>query len=334
MPSFDPLIFTRLHTYSKGVFQNQEINSRGALPLLYEGDGSGTKYNMAHGFSFSTGDHQVEDVPSKYFHSLETLFLDTTPPFPSYEHMMQELADIESQYSELIKPQIQSHEEAVQHETSGPKMSTNEIIRLGGERFIQSYSASTNNILIMNHPYGSSFSGLSDEEVKDVQLIVNLLLSAEKVTQQQFERSIKLLDWCDTLFCSSGNPVQRVVHYFSKALREKINKETGRVSTCGSGKEHVENLAGRLMRPNPASVFIYDKLPLFQAGLFSGVQALVDGVSGSKNVHVIDLTLKQGVQCTILMQALVSQPHCPVEHLKITAVGTDFKQETEQRVSG
>ncbi|KAJ0799034.1 putative transcription factor GRAS family [Helianthus annuus] len=193
-------------------------------------------------------------------------------------------------------------------------MSTNAIIRLGGERFIQSYSASTNNILILNHPYGSSFSGLSDEEVKDVQLIANLLLSAEKVTQQQFERSINLLDWCDALSCSSGNTVQRIVHYFSKALREKIDRETGRVSSSGWGTKLVENLVGQSDEPESEG----------------GLHALVDGVSGSKNVHVIELTLKQGVHCTILMQALVSQPNCPIEHLKITAVGTDFKKETEQ----
>ncbi|KAM0001590.1 putative transcription factor GRAS family [Helianthus debilis subsp. tardiflorus] len=331
MLPLDPLIFRRLYSYSKGNVKNQEIDTRGKLPLLCEEDGSDNKYNSANGFSFLTGTHQVEHEPLKNFHSLDALFLDTTPTFPSYEHNMQELANIESQYSELIKPQTQSHEEAVvRYIASGPKMSTNAIIRLGGERFIQSYSASTNNILILNHPYGSSFSGLSDEEVKDVQLIANLLLSAEKVTQQQFERSINLLDWCDALSCSSGNAVQRIVHYFSKALREKIDRETGRVSSSGWGTKLVENLAGRVMSPNPRAVFMYDKIPLYQAGLFSGVQALVDGVSGSKNVHVIELTLKQGVHCTILMQALVSQPNCPIEHLKITAVGTDFKKETEQ----
>ncbi|KAL8245024.1 hypothetical protein R6Q59_011282 [Mikania micrantha] len=244
---------------------------------------------------------------------------------------MQELADIESQYSELVKPHRQSHEEAVRNEASGPKISTDAIIRLGGERFIQSCSSTLlNDISNPIHPYGSSFSGLSDLEVKDVQLIENLLLSAEKVTQQQFERSIKLLDWCDMLSSRSGNTIQRLVHYFSKALREKIDKETGRRSLNGLGTKLADDIAERLMRPTPIAALIYEKSPLYQAGYFSSIQALVDGVSRSKKVHVIDLSIKQGVQCTILMQALVSQPDCPIKHLKITAVGINSKQQIEQ----
>ncbi|KAM0001596.1 putative transcription factor GRAS family [Helianthus debilis subsp. tardiflorus] len=283
---------------SKGDAENQEIDSCGKLPQLYEDDGSGNKSKARDGFTFATDNHQV--------HTFDALFLDTTPPLRSYEHKMQELADIESQYSELIKQHAQAHQGPVQHEASGLKISTEAVIRLGGERFIQSCSStsSMNDISIASHPYGSSFTGLSDQEVKDVQLIENLLLSAEKVTHQQYERSIKLLDWCDDMSCSSGTPIQRLVHYFSKALREKVDKETGRASSGGSGKKDVENLVRRV--------------------------ALVDGVSGSKNVHVIDLSIKQGTHCTILMQALVSQLDYPIEHLKITSVGTTSKQKIEQ----
>lgn len=324
MTPIDTLIFRSIHNYSKGGVENQEIDSRGKLPLLYEEDGSVSK------LPFST-QNQVEDEPLKKFHGLDALFLDSTPSLRSYEHKMQELADIESQYSELIKPHTQSHEEAVRYEASGPKMSTDALIRLGGERFIQSCSStSLNDSTMSSHPYGSSFSGLSDQEVEDVQLIENLLLSAEKVTQQQFERSIKLLDWCDALCSSSGNPIHRLVYYFSKALREKIDKETGRISFIELGKRLADDFSGKVMHPNSTGLMIYEKSPLYQAGNFSGVQALVDGVSGSKKVHVIDLSIKQGVQCTILMQALISQPNCPIEHLKITAVATSSKKIIEQ----
>ncbi|KAI3687660.1 hypothetical protein L1987_81360 [Smallanthus sonchifolius] len=326
MPPFDTLIFRRLHNKSKGDVENQEIDSRGKLPLLYEEDGSGNKSKSPGGlFPFSTENHQVEHEPLKNFNGLDALFLDTTPPFRSYEHKMQELADIESQYSELIKPHSQSHE------ASGPKISTDAVIRLGGERFIQSCSStSLNDVLIPSHPYSSSFSGLSDQDIKDVQLVENLLLSAEKVTQQQFERSIKLLDWCDVLSSRSGNVIQRLVYYFSKALREKVDKETGRVSFTGLGKNLADDIAVRVMSPNQTALMIYEKSPLYQASHFSGVQALVDGVSGSKKVHIIDLSIRHGVQCTILMQGLVSQSNCPIEHLKITAVVTDSRHIMKQ----
>lgn len=337
MTPFDYLLPGRIHTFSKSDVESQENEITGKLPQLFEEDDSGKKSKTNVGVSFSTEFHQVEQEPLKKFHHLDALFLDTASPFRSYEHM-KELADIESQYSELIKPNTQikwvgsSSHDAVSYEASGPKISTDAIIRLGGERFIQSRSSSMNDTSsIASHPYGSSFSGLSDQEViKDVQLIENLLLSAEKFTQKQFERSIKLLDWCDLLSCNSGNPIQRLVYYFSAALREKIAGETGRISLHGSGKKHVEYILGRMMTPNPTAISVYQKLPFYQASQFSGVQALVDGVGGSKKVHIVDLSIRQGVQCTILMQALTSQQNCHVDHLKITAIGVNLKDKIVQ----
>ncbi|KAI3522671.1 hypothetical protein L1887_00633 [Cichorium endivia] len=322
------------HSYD---INSQEVGSFRKLPQLWEEDDSGNKSMATDRLCFSTNYHQVEQQPLKDFQTLDALFLDNTSSFRSYEHQMQELANIESQYSELIKPktnpistQETPNQDAVRYEVSGRKLSTDAVIRLGGERFIQSCSSSMNDISMPSHPYGTSFSGFSDQEARDIELIQNLLLSAEKVTQQQFQRSSKLLDWCDALSSSSGNPIQRLVHYYSKALREKIASETRIISSHGPGKNHVDNIEGRMMTPNPTTVSIYQKLPFFQAGQFSGVQALVDAVAGATEVHIIDLSIKHGAQCIILMQALLSQPNCPIEHLKITAVGNNFKEKIEQ----
>ncbi|CAH1451834.1 unnamed protein product [Lactuca virosa] len=321
------------HSYD---VESQEIGSFGKLPRLSQEDDTGNKSEATNRLCFPTAYDQVEQQPLKAFHNLDALFLDTTPPLRSYEHQMQELANIESQYSELIKPHTNpkrtkttSHD-VVRNEVSERKLSTDAVIRLGGEKFIQSCSSSINDISIPSHPYSTSFSGFSNQETKDIELIQNLLLSAEKVSNQKFERSSKLLDWCDASSSNLGNPIQRLVHYFSKALREKIANETGRISFHGPGKNHVDDLAGRMLSANPTTVSIYQKLPFFQVGQFSGVQALVDAVVGATKVHIIDLSIKQGFQCTILMQALISQPICTIEHLKITAVGTNYKEKIEQ----
>ncbi|XP_023742319.1 DELLA protein RGL2 [Lactuca sativa] len=321
------------HSYDVEI---QEIGSFGKLPRLSQEDDTGNKSEATNRLCFPTANDQVGQQPLKAFHNLDALFLDTTPPLRSYEHQMQELANIESQYSELIKPHTNpkrtkttSHD-VVRNEVSERKLSTDAVIRLGGEKFIQSCSSSINDISIPSHPYSTSFSGFSIQETKDIELIQNLLLSAEKVSNQKFERSSKLLDWCDASSSNSGNPIQRLVHYFSKALREKIANETGRISFHGPRKNHVDDLAKRMLSANPTTVSIYQKLPFFQVGQFSGVQALVDAVVGATKVHVIDLSIKQGVQGTILMQALISQPICTIEHLKITAVGTNYKEKIEQ----
>ncbi|XP_024986480.1 DELLA protein RGL1-like [Cynara cardunculus var. scolymus] len=337
MLPFDPSRFGRFHNkqtydFSKKDVDNRQAGSFGKLPELWEEDDdhSGKKAKPTNGLLFSTtAEYHQQQEPAKDFHNLDALFLDTTPPFPSYQ--MQELADIESQYTELIKP----HPHPKTTETpkaGGQKLSTDGVIRLGGERFVQSRSSTMNDVSMPSHPYSTSFSGLSDREVKDVELIENLLLSAEKVSQRQFERSSKLLDWCDGSSYSFGNPIQRLVHHFSKALREKIARETGRISLHGLAKKHLSDIEGKMTTPNPTIISVYQKLPFFQAGQFSAVQALVDGVSGATKVHVIDLSIKNGVQNTILMQALSSQANCPIEHLKVTAIGTNlnFRQNIEQ----
>ncbi|KAI3669012.1 hypothetical protein L6452_40231 [Arctium lappa] len=45
---------------------------------------------------------------------------------------------------------------------------------------MQSQSLTVNDISMSSHPYNSLFYGLSDREAKDVELVENLLLSAEK----------------------------------------------------------------------------------------------------------------------------------------------------------
>ncbi|KAF5819165.1 putative transcription factor GRAS family [Helianthus annuus] len=300
-----------ISSYSKGDAANQEIEK--LPPLLFQED------DLSDRFSSS----------KEYDHQLDALFLDATPPLWSYEHKMQELEDIESQYFKLIKPRARSQDHVAGSEVSDQsKLSTDDIIRLGGEHFIQSRSVVDNSI--STHPYSGSLVGLSDQELKDVQLIENLLLSSEKVAQQQFDRSRKLLDLCDALSSSSGNPIQRIVYYFSQALREKINKETGRISSfTGSGKKNYHDMQGRIMNTAMTRLSIYQKLPFYQAANFSCVQALVDRVSKAKRVHVVELAIRQGVHTMILMQALASQPE-PIKHLKITAVGTGFEKQIKQ----
>ncbi|MFS7914693.1 putative transcription factor GRAS family [Helianthus anomalus] len=297
-----------------------------------KGDVTDDSKNKSCQIPFSTEHYQVEHEPIKSLQQFDALFQDSTPPFGSYEHKMQELVDIESQYSELLKPRVRSHNHLSSSEESGRKLSTDDVIRLGGERFIQSRSSSSmNDMLILTHPYVDSFSRLSDQELKDVQLIEIFLLSSEKVTQQQFERSSKLLDWCDALSSSLGNPIQRVVYYFSKALREKIDKETRQINLfTGPAEKHAYDMEERLMNTTTNLMAIYQKLPFYQAGHFSGVQALLDQVSRSRRVHVIDLSIRHGVQIMILMQALASQHDFPIKHLKVTAVGTGFEEKIKQ----
>nr|ANJ78489.1 DELLA protein RGL1 [Pyrus pyrifolia] len=213
---------------------------------------------------------------------------------------------------------------------TGRRLSTEEIMRVAGARFIQTYSQVSDVPSMLSHPFGSSFSGLSYEEARDVELVEFLLVSAEKVGYQQYERAGNLLKRCDSRSSSTGNPVERVVHFFSEALREKIDRETGRVAPKVLGNKQSFDVDRAMKIPNDTTLACQIKLPFGQVVQFAGIQAIVENVAEAKKVHVIDLEIRNGVQWTGLMQALASRCDCLLELLKITAVGTTCRESVEE----
>ncbi|XP_004308534.1 PREDICTED: DELLA protein RGL1-like [Fragaria vesca subsp. vesca] len=214
---------------------------------------------------------------------------------------------------------IESNPYAAYTEVKSSKLSTEEIMRVAGARFIRTASqVSASDIpSMLSHPFELSFAGLSDEESRDVELVEFLLASAEKVGYQQYERATKLLTLCEKLCSDRGNPVERVVFYFCEALRDKIDRETGRPAQ----NKQAFDMEKAMMSPSETSLACHNKIPFGQVAQFAGIQAIVEKVAEAKKVHVIDLEIRSGVQWTVLMQALASRDF-PLELLKISAVGT------------
>lgn len=113
------------------------------------------------------------------------------------------------------------------------ELSLVDIIRAAITRYLQFSSHASTDLFRHDHFFGNSPVGFSEEEIKDVELVHFLLLSAEKVGSQQFDHASIFLDHCDSYSSTTGNAVQRLVHYFSKALRERFNLETGRITSNG-----------------------------------------------------------------------------------------------------
>ncbi|OAY56117.1 DELLA protein RGL1 [Manihot esculenta] len=214
-------------------------------------------------------------------------------------------------------------------EVASKGFSTEGIMRVAAERFIQSFTKTVDVVSMLDNPFDISFSGLPDEEAKKVELAELLLASAEKVSNQQFDRARTLLNQCDHLSSSTGNAVERVVHYFSKALGERIDRETGKMTSQGLGKQQLFNIDEAIMAPTPNILASYQEVPFSQVAHFAGTQAVLENVAEAKRIHVIDLGIRIGVQWTGLMQALVSQSDFSLELLKITAIGTTLKQVIE-----
>ncbi|XP_062104370.1 DELLA protein RGL1-like [Humulus lupulus] len=215
------------------------------------------------------------------------------------------------------------------------KLSTDDILRIAGTRFIQCFNSqqTADHVpsMMFGHPFEFSFYGLSIEETRDVELVELLLSCAERVECQQFERGSKLLNQCELLSSVEGNPIQRVVYYFCQALRERIDKETGRHIVLSLQTVDQFDPDKAMMTLNTTHHAMHEEIPFSQLCIFSGIQAIIENVMEAKKIHIIDLGIRSGSQWIVLMQALASSSHeSPLELLKITAIGTTFKHAIEE----
>ncbi|CAL5413040.1 unnamed protein product [Camellia sinensis] len=109
---------------------------------------------------------------------------------------------------------------ATRDTTGGQELSSIEVMKLARERFIRYTSQSSGGVdlSMLIYPSSGAPSGLSDEDTKNLELILFLLASAEKVGNKKFDRAVKLLSMCDDLSPVTSNPVERFVFYFAEAL--------------------------------------------------------------------------------------------------------------------
>lgn len=85
------------------------------------------------------------------------------------------------------------------------KLSTEEILRVAGERYIQYSTQRVDGLSMFIHPYASALSGLSIEQTRDMELVHLLLAAAEEVDQQQFHLASQSIARCLWKASVTGN---------------------------------------------------------------------------------------------------------------------------------
>ncbi|KAK6925026.1 hypothetical protein RJ641_009352 [Dillenia turbinata] len=144
---------------------------------------------------------------------------------------------------------------AVHVDQSGKEVpSTIQLIKLAGANFMQFSSQRTDNNPICSHPFTASLYSLSEEEAKDAELVQLLLTSAEKV------------------------------------LREKIDRETGRImpKRVRGTEKHSFHLQEAIGITNSTTVAFHLQDPFFHVGQFTGVQLIMEQVaSAKKKIHLL-----------------------------------------------
>ncbi|XP_042056480.1 DELLA protein DWARF8-like [Salvia splendens] len=158
-----------------------------------------------------------------------------------------------------------------------------------------------------------------EEDCVGVRLVQCLLSCAEKVDKEEYEEAYELLLKCDRMSSSKGSVVERLLFYFSEGLYERIDRETWRVTHKGLGKKFEDPLVA-VRSSDETMIAFHNELPVSQITKFAGMQAVVDNVGEARKVHFIDFEIRKGIQCIILMQALVDRCGDPLDSPRISAV--------------
>ncbi|CAN0855458.1 DELLA protein 1 [Linum grandiflorum] len=206
-------------------------------------------------------------------------------------------------------------------------LSTDEIIKLAGARIIESLASSSENVdvlSILDNPFkigspSSDVEGLSEEEVKNVDLMEYLLASAENYGRGNYNRALSLLDLTDGSASQTGTPIQRTAYFFSKALRLRMANTNTNTTPFACCPEAARN----------AVEVVHSRVPFSMASQLAAVQAIVENVVGEKRIHVVDLKIRTGLSIIALMQALSggAAAMSPLELLKVTAVASNAAEE-------
>ncbi|CAN4091397.1 unnamed protein product [Withania somnifera] len=225
----------------------------------------------------------------------------------------------------------ENHHDVPRRNTSASHVpSTVSIFEMAHAQLLQQTSKKEDGSSFASNPPNTD-SGLSPKASEDFELALLLQESAEMFSERHYERAMELLSLCSLSASPAGSPVQRVVYCFGEALRERIDKEKGTLppNRLEGGDEKPFDLEEFLLTPKPSAFVCYQSPPFFQVPQFAGIQAILDNVKSANKVHLIDIGIKIGSHWAILMQALANIGDCPLELLKLTAVGTS-KQMVEE----
>ncbi|XP_019174204.1 PREDICTED: scarecrow-like protein 23 [Ipomoea nil] len=160
----------------------------------------------------------------------------------------------------------------------------------------------------------------------DVELALLLQASAKMVANQQFDRARKLLGLCDQSASANGSTVQRIVYYFARALKERMDLDRDTETVSEESEKIPVNVEEAAMSMEPALIACAHDLPFSQVTNFTGVHAILDNIASARKVHLVDFEIGSGSHWTIIMQDLANRSEPPIESLKITAVGTSKRR--------
>lgn len=157
---------------------------------------------------------------------------------------------------------------------------------------------------------------LVDSQENGIRLVHSLMACAEAVQQKNLKLAEALVKNIGFLAVSQAGAMRKVATYFAEALARRIYK---------------------LYPSNPRDsaftdllqMHFYETCPYLKFAHFTANQAILEAFAGKNRVHIIDLSMKQGMQWPALLQALAVRPGGPPT-FRLTGVGPPPQDNTDQ----
>ncbi|KAL2246681.1 DELLA protein GAI [Sesamum indicum] len=156
---------------------------------------------------------------------------------------------------------------------------------------------------------------LVDSQEVGVRLVHTLMACAEAVQQENMKMADALVKHVGILAVSQVGAMRKVATYFAEALARKIYKIYPQDSLESSYSDVLQ-------------MHFYETCPYLKFAHFTANQAILEAFSGATRVHVVDFSLKQGMQWPALMQALALRPGGPPA-FRLTGVGPPQPDNTD-----
>lgn len=156
---------------------------------------------------------------------------------------------------------------------------------------------------------------LVDSQETGVRLVHTLMACAEAVQQENFNLADALVRHIGILAVSQSGAMRKVATYFAEALARRIYKIYPQDSIESSYTDVLQ-------------MHFYETCPYLKFAHFTANQAILEAFTNCNKVHVIDFSLKQGMQWPALMQALALRPGGPPA-FRLTGIGPPQPDNTD-----
>lgn len=156
-----------------------------------------------------------------------------------------------------------------------------------------------------------------DTQEVGIRLVHALMACSEAVHQENYQVADVLVRQISVLASSQGGAMRKVAGYFAEALARKIYRLHPQ-QDCSLDSAFSDIL----------QMHFYESCPYLKFAHFTANQAILEAFAGCRRVHVIDFSMKQGMQWPALMQALALRPGGPPS-FRLTGIGPPQPDNTD-----